>query len=128
MINVVYSNGQNHGALNSLNITSTIQINDILTKNPKIPSVIILNGRVIMSNMGFTKKLRRPNMIPKVRIICQSCVMGNPKKFEPEITATLTPGTYSDASHSPAPAAMILKRRLRIFSYLSIVLPKHQPR
>ena len=70
-IKVVHKSGQNHGALNSLNIISTTHNKDALTKNPKNPRVIIRKGSVRMSSRGFMKKFKSPKIIPKSRIISQ---------------------------------------------------------
>lgn len=93
MIKVVNKRGYNHGALNSSNITSTIQIIAIFIINPKSPKVIILKGKVMASNMGFTKRVKSPKVIPKSKNMCQFCVRLIPKKLELGINNTFTPGT-----------------------------------
>lgn len=55
MINVVYNIGRNRGMDTSLNIISITHTKNIFTKNPTSPKVMILNGRVIAFNTGFTK-------------------------------------------------------------------------
>ena len=55
MIKLVYKSGSHKGTLSSLNIASIIHIKAIFITKLKNPKVIIFNGRVIVSNIGFTK-------------------------------------------------------------------------
>ncbi|KKP43380.1 MAG: hypothetical protein UR31_C0007G0024 [Parcubacteria group bacterium GW2011_GWA2_33_14] len=67
IIKVVHNNGYNKGVFNSSKNISISQIKPILIAKPKSPRVIILNGRVITSKMGFTKKFNNPKITPKSR-------------------------------------------------------------
>ncbi len=68
---------------------------------PNTPRVIMRSGRVIVSKIGFTNKLSKPNMIASNKYICQIAVIGNPKKFEFVYKLTQTPGTKYTATQSP---------------------------
>ena len=107
IVKVVHKSGISQGAENSSNITSKAHINTPFITNPNNPKVIILNGKVITSKIGFIKKFKSPSIIPKTRKICQVSVMFIPKKLELGSTATLTFGTKYDANQSPAVAAII---------------------
>lgn len=104
MITAVNSSGKYRGMYNSLNMASSIQINAIFITKLKSPKVIILNGRVMAFNIGFTKKLRSPSIIPKSNTICQLAVKGKPKKLESGSMVIITPGTNIEASQSPTVA------------------------
>lgn len=73
----------------------------------KAPKVIILRGKVIVFNIGFTNVLSNPRDMPKSRIICHSAVKLTPKKFESGNNSIDTPFIKEDAIHSPKVAAAI---------------------
>jgi len=88
-------------------IKSTAQIKAMLTMKPKIPNVIILSGRVIISNSGFTKELIIPITMPKSTITCHSVVKGTPKKLESGDTFRTIPGINQTAIPRPKMPAMM---------------------
>lgn len=93
--------------LTSKNIRSKIHIIAMLTTMLKNPKVIILKGRVMAFNTGFTKKLRSPSIMPKIKKNCHLAVKGKPKKLDSEFISIIAPRTNDDAVHSPATAAII---------------------
>jgi len=104
-INVVHNRGYSHGTYNSANIKSSTHIMPMLITMLKRPRVIILNGNASAFNMGFTKKLRSPSKMPKIKSICHWAFRGNPKKLESEYILIIAPGTNKLASHNPQIAA-----------------------
>jgi len=107
MITVVHKSGKNHGMDISTNIKSNIQIIAMLTIILKSPKVIILNGKVMAFNMGFTKKFKSPKIMPNIKKTCHCSVRLKPKKAESENVFITTPETIKLASHKPAIAAII---------------------